>query len=513
VPVLSPSRRPSSSVWRLVLVTWVVLAAVVAAPAAAQAPSPSAAGLDAGAVYDHLVELQAIADAHDGNRSAGTSGYQASVDYTAAQLADAGFTVTFDEFQVDVPVQQSAPTFSADMPAQRTFTPGTDFLIASPPTALEFTGAPLQVVGTSADGVAPGSAAGCVAADWAAFPEGFVALVAPGGCSSWDKVWQGAMGGAGAIVMVGDTTTATRVELMGDLGLPVWSVSQPVGADLQAAVESGLTTVSLDTGWAIETRTDANVVAEKAGTDPDAGVVVLGSHLDSMITGPGINDPGSGVAVLLELADALGRERTDAAVRIGLWGGEELGAIGSQHYAATLTPADRAEIVAYLNFDMIGSPNWYTGVYDPATASDPSSVSPGSDLVTALFEAWFDERGLPTVGVWTEGRSDDGSFAAIGIPTGGLFSGAEGLKTPEQAALFGGTAGEAYDPCYHLSCDSIDNVDMDAVMRHAAAIEGVTRVLAGVDDSPLPVPTPTPTPSPTSPATTPSRPVVPAFTG
>ena len=50
-----------------------------------------------------------------------------------------------------------------------------------------------------------------------------------------------------------------------------------------------------------------------------------------------------------------------------------------------------------------------------------------------------------------------------GIPSGGLFTGAEEAKTEEQAAIWGGTAGEQFDPCYHLACDTFDNVDLHAL--------------------------------------------------
>ncbi|HZY29882.1 MAG TPA: M28 family peptidase, partial [Jiangellaceae bacterium] len=70
-----------------------------------------------------------------------------------------------------------------------------------------------------------------------------------------------------------------------------------------------------------------------------------------------------------------------------------------------------------------------------------------------------------------DGRSDYGPFIEVGIPAGGLFTGAEGIKTAEQAAIFGGTVGTQYDPCYHLSCDTVDNLSLTArdQMSDAAA--------------------------------------------
>jgi Zn-dependent M28 family amino/carboxypeptidase len=62
-----------------------------------------------------------------------------------------------------------------------------------------------------------------------------------------------------------------------------------------------------------------------------------------------------------------------------------------------------------------------------------------------------------------DGRSDYGPFIAAGIPAGGLFTGAEGIKTAAQAATYGGTAGVAYDHCYHQACDTINNLNTKAL--------------------------------------------------
>ena len=55
------------------------------------------------------------------------------------------------------------------------------------------------------------------------------------------------------------------------------------------------------------------------------------------------------------------------------------------------------------------------------------------------------------------------SSSRITPPSGGLFTGAEQVKTPGQQAIWGGTAGQQFDPCYHEVCDTIDNIDRDAL--------------------------------------------------
>ena len=170
-----------------------------------------------------------------------------------------------------------------------------------------------------------------------------------------------------------------------------------------------------------------NVIAELGGTGD--GVIVIGAHLDSVVAGPGINDNGSGVAALLALADRI-RElpRPVRTIRFAFWGAEEGGPFGSTAYVASLEPDELAEIGAYLNFDMIGSPNAIRFVYAEADAA------PGSERLTRAFAAYFDDRDLPWAPIDLEGDSDHGPFTAAGIPTGGLFSGGIEHVTADQAA-------------------------------------------------------------------------------
>ncbi len=80
-----------------------------------------------------------------------------------------------------------------------------------------------------------------------------------------------------------------------------------------------------------------SILAELPGSEPGV-VVMLGAHLDSVIDGPGMNDDGSGVAALLEIARALGGTRPRATIRLAFWSGEELGLHGSYGYATALPP-------------------------------------------------------------------------------------------------------------------------------------------------------------------------------
>jgi hypothetical protein len=69
------------------------------------------------------------------------------------------------------------------------------------------------------------------------------------------------------------------------------------------------------------------------------------------------------------------------------------------------------------------------------------------------------------------------------VPVGGLFSGADGLKTQDQAVRYGGTAGKPFDGCYHQACDTIDNINDDVLEQlGGAAADATLRMLMGAPD-------------------------------
>ena len=107
---------------------------------------------------------------------------------------------------------------------------------------------------------------------------------------------------------------------------------------------------------------------------------------------------------------------------------------------------------------MVGSPNYVRFVYDGDGSSTPVAGPPGSGRIEQVFNDFFAAQGVASDPTEFSGRSDYGPFIAAGIPAGGLFTGAEGVKTAAQAAVYGGVAGAAYDPCYHGACDSMTPV-------------------------------------------------------
>ncbi len=228
-------------------------------------------------------------------------------------------------------------------------------------------------------------------------------------------------------------------------------------------------------------RETVNVIADSPTGSADR-VVVVGAHLDSVTAGPGINDNGSGTSTILEIAEEMAELgiRNRQKLRFAFWGAEELNLLGSQYYVDTLSDDELGTINANLNFDMLGSTNYVRFVYDgdgDGATGNPVGP-PGSAQIEDVFTSYFASQGLASEPTPFNGRSDYGPFIGVGIPAGGLFSGAEGIKTPEQAAIYGGTAGAPYDPCYHQPCDTINNLSTKALSEMGDAAAHATMTLA-----------------------------------
>jgi Zn-dependent M28 family amino/carboxypeptidase len=178
------------------------------------------------------------------------------------------------------------------------------------------------------------------------------------------------------------------------------------------------------------------------------------------------------VAALLEIARTLAGGVDGGRVRFGFWAGEEYGLYGSRAYVSSLTPDDVSALAGYLNLDMLGSLNAVPFVYDD------SQAAAGSSEITDFLEQALVAAGTGAERLDLGGSSDHLSFQQAGVPTGGIFSGASELKTDEEASEFGGQADQPLDACYHLTCDTPENVDADQVATFASAAAATAMVLA-----------------------------------
>ncbi len=435
--------------------------------------------VDGDAAMEHLEALQAIADANGGTRASGTPGYDQSADYVANLLEAAGYTVERQVFSFTLFTENSS-----------SLTVGG---VSVPTQTMSFSGSGVitegNVIPVDLDlGLGNSSTSGCEATDFVGLDfsgPNDIALTQRGACAFGTKAVNAKAAGAEAVIIFnqGNTADPGRQDIIGGtLGEGVVGIVDIPVLDLAysdgEAIAFGAGPVSLAADTTNDTRTTENIIGDLEGVNTD-NVVMAGAHLDSVGAGPGIQDNGSGSASLLTIALALGNNKKftpQNSLRFAWWGAEESGLIGSTEYIFNpefgISDEDYEALALYLNFDMVASPNFIYGVYDAdeSTFAASAPVPPGSAALEDLFEAYYTIEGVPYEDSEFSGRSDYQAFINVGIPSSGLFTGAEGIKTPEQEAIWGGTAGDQYDPCYHLACDNIDDVSAEALDVNVDAI-------------------------------------------
>jgi hypothetical protein len=421
-------------------------------------------------VKKHMAAFQRIADnstdpVYPGTRAAGTDGYADSVAYVARHLRHAGYEVTLDPVEITF----NFPAVLRQLtPNRKTYETGVFTGSGSGRVTGQVVPVDINVTGDRA------STSGCEAADFDGIDwsgDADIALIQRGSCFFGTKAYYAEQAGAEAVIIFNQGDTPDRTEL---IVADATSVDPPIPGN-PGPVTHNIPVVgaSFDQGVALaksgstafvkvlpaEMRTDYNVIAELKGKKEN-NVVMAGAHLDSVIEGPGINDNGSGSAAILETALMMAKVTPVNTLRFAWWAGEEQGLVGSADYVAGLSQAERDKIAVYMNYDMVASPNYIFGVYDAdeSTFEAPVPVPAGSEAIEDVYESYYTARGVPYEDSEFSGRSDYEAFILAGIPSGGLFTGAEVIKTEEQEAIWGGTAGEQFDPCYHEACDTIANV-------------------------------------------------------
>jgi Zn-dependent M28 family amino/carboxypeptidase len=420
-------------------------------------------------------QLQTFADEAGGNRAFGSTGHNATAEWLYQTLLKTGY--------YDVYKQPFVELFTA---ATTRFEVGGEEIPAS-----------YMTFGPSGDvdaNIVKVDNLGCDVADFPAGVADQIALISRGECPFADKAANAKTAGAAAALIYNNEPIQPLSGTLGGEGdyVPVAGVTKEAGESLIAQLGNGTAlSGSLSIDAIRENRTNYNVIAETKEGDHD-NVLMIGGHTDSVFAGPGINDDGSGTIGSLMTGLALTDFKVKNAVRLGFWGAEEYGKLGSFYYMKTIngtfggSAAEANKIRAYLNFDMIASPNYVLGIYDGDGSAFNFSGPTGSDKIEKDFEEFYEERGLAHVPSLFSLRSDYAAFLENGIPSGGLFTGAEELKTPEEAQLFGGEAGVALDACYHQACDTIDNLAHDAyllntqsiansVAKYAVSFEGIPR--------------------------------------
>jgi Zn-dependent M28 family amino/carboxypeptidase len=453
-----------------------VCAAITATPASAATQTDTKAfedavsvGTDTSGIRQHLRRFQQIADANANTRATGTAGHRQSADYVISKLDPNYWRVTTQPFIADVFSDLAPPTLSASPAASPAWVADADFATMEFSVSGSVSGAHFDVFGY----VPPtrqesANTSGCEDTDFPAGATslaGKVAVLQRGTCPFADKARNAQAHGAVAVVIFNEGTIGAedRIGLVNGtldpnngINIPVLGTTYAVGLYL---VQHPAATISLSASTLNEKKPTYNVIAETKTGRTDR-TVLSGAHLDSVPEGPGINDDGSGSATQLELARQMAAKNfvPRNQVRFVWFSGEEQGLLGSIFYADSLSKAQRASVLAMLDFDMLASPNYALQIYDGDGSEFGTAGPNGSGVVEKVFQDFFNARGLYTERIEFDGRSDYDEFTVLGIPAGGIATGAEVHKTPFEQSKWGGTVSDSlagqFDPCYHLACDS-----------------------------------------------------------
>jgi len=426
-------------------------------------------------LFNHLVAFQAIADLNPGpgghgNRDIGTPGYEASVDYVANLMRNAGYRVTVQPYGYAGFSVAGVPSFSA---AGQNYALDNDWYVAR----LSGHGSPdarVQPVGGIVADAAGDPQGGCSRADFAAFAPANIALIERGGCPLDTKVANAEAAGAAGAILFNYPDTPDRIGIKGDPGggaayqaylhgqaaIPVVGVaSYAVGAHLYHQYAAGRAPIArLD----IQTRSDAkavdyNVIADSSFGDPDH-VVVVEAHLDS-IYGAGILDNASGSATIIEVALKMAKTPTRNHLRFIWFGGEEVGLLGSAYYTKTLPPKELSKIVFDIDSDVTATPNYDVLVADPRFASNVKRFPPGvvgaSQRGNRYFYEYFADKRIPSrPASFGNDGTDSNSFSLVGVPNTGILTQQDCCKSQAEVDIWGGFRGdyEGVIPAFHHAC-------------------------------------------------------------
>ena len=400
-------------------------------------------------------------------------------------MTSAGYNARIETFPFDFTGDVVAPVLEQTSPVAATYLAGTDF------ATIEYSGsgdvtAPVHAVGFEVPVGQPDiSTSGCEASDFAGFPPGSIALIQRGTCTFRIKAANAQAAGAVGVIVTNDGQPG-RTGLAGvtltspQMSLPVVFATSAMRDNLAGSVLDGPTgvTVHLAVSYLVESRTGRNVIAETSGGDP-ARVVVVGAALDGGQVGLAVNR-ATGAATTLEIAEIFASQQRSTTSRLRfVWFGGRGVRLGATSYVDALSTEDRGRIKAMLDIQELGSPNYGRFVYDGNNSDFTLPVAPaGSGTIEALLTEYFGGVALSTLPSSTQPLADKEPFLEAGIPVGGVFAGTAGEKTAEEAALFGGTAGVAYDPCASVACDGAANLNLTALDQLSDAAAHVVLLLS-----------------------------------
>jgi Zn-dependent M28 family amino/carboxypeptidase len=431
-------------------------------------------------LWNHMKAFQKIANQNPGpdghpSRNSGEPGYRASVDYVAARMRAAGYSVTIQPYKFLYYAYVGIPTFTEVSPTAHTYTLNGDW---GPGQSTGSANAAIRPVGgivMPPDPNGSTSTSGCTSADFAGFTSGRIALIQRGGCNFGVKVLNAKDAGASGVIIFNEGNPGRTDLLIGSMvdaagnpivpTIPVAFTTFAGGSALLDQYRTGPAPVMNINIRAIvdPNRDDWNVIAESKGGDKNH-VLVVDAHLDA-IYGAGMLDNASGSATILDVAEKMKNVQPLNKLRFIWFGGEELGLLGSAYYVNNLSSSELSHIGYDLDADVTATPNYTIGVLDPAgpdlfsgvsTNTFPNRVYKASTVARDQAIAYFDSVGRNHE-LFSPQGTDAFSFNEVGIPASGLLTGQDCCKNQHEVDLFGGYLGnfEGNIPSFDGGC--VDN--------------------------------------------------------
>ncbi|KAI3631060.1 hypothetical protein MIR68_010550 [Amoeboaphelidium protococcarum] len=448
-------------------------------------------------IMKHMQALETIALTHPNRSRSVMNGYAKSAEYVMHQLkTKTECDVSIQKFKVPVWTKYSS-SLALAKPLKIQFQDGVDFNL------MRYGGVSSSVESASLF-VVPEGKSGCDMADFDGIGKHQIALLPydPATCPLFNSSFNAEQSGASAVIYTlqqkRQTLPNSRVRLEkwfeGDplVHIPTLVVSYSNGQLLRRQSDS--VALNLTTVTDLTVFETFNVICQtKEGNQDD--VAMMGAHLDSVpVEGDtGMSDNASGSSALLEVVLELYKTGMNKSLKNGMrfawWGAEEIGLMGSRYYVKTLqeNPTEHRKVLVYGNHDMLGSPNYVPFIYEGSSAPS-DNLRKSSTQLQLLYEDFY--ASLPMDSKFHRnfaysamtGGSDFYSFLEGGIASGGLATGAGGLKTVEQREKFGGLANAPLDPCYHQYCDTLLNIDRQVLELNAKAVAFVTQRLGQMDN-------------------------------
>ena len=263
-----------------------------------------------------------------------------------------------------------------------------------------------------------------------------------------------------------------------DLGLPAIVIAiEHYGRIVRTLDKNMAVRIDLDVrNTFLDDTMSFNVIAEIPGTDKADEIVMLGAHFDSWHGGTGATDNAAGSAVMMEAMRILKRSgvRLRRTVRIGLWGGEEQGLIGSREYVTAnfgnatdmaLKPA-HAKFSGYFNVD--NGTGAIRGIY-----------LQGNEAIGGIFDAWmkpFENLGMTATAIRDTGGTDHQSFDRVGLP---------GFQFIQDEVEYGTRT-------HHSTMDAYERIQEEDMRKNAVIVASFAYHAANRDErlprKPLPAP-------------------------